>query len=109
MSSYVFKRAQDGVEARGWLTLTLELFLAAEDDVVDIGFRVGKLHPYPARKAIKLDHADGHHAEVLDVVGYYLGNPVRPMYLTSVSERSTMSSLIHNPPGKRSILLRTGG
>ena len=44
VSSYVFKRAQDGVEVQGWLTLTLELFLAAEDHVVDVGFRVGKLH-----------------------------------------------------------------
>ena len=37
----MFKRALDWVEAWGWLTLTLELFLVAEDDVVDVGVWVG--------------------------------------------------------------------
>jgi hypothetical protein len=82
----VFKRAQAGVEARAGLTLTLELFLVAKDDVVDVGFRVGKLHPYPAQKARKLDHEDGHHTEVLDVVGCYKCKLALRLYLSLVGK-----------------------
>ena len=74
----------------GEFILTIKKSSVVKDDVADIGVRAGTDIPAQQVHAVKLNHEDGHHAEVLDVVGYYLGKPVLPMYLTSVSERSTM-------------------
>ena len=104
MSWHVVKRAQAGMEARAGFTLTLELFIVAEDDVVDVRFRVGKLHPYTQHKR-RESSIMKMATEVLDVVGSYQLKLALRLYLSSVGKQSTM---ISQPPRKSLNLLSTG-
>ena len=56
--------------------------------------------------AVKLNHEDGHHTEVLDVVGSYENKLALRLCLSLVGKQSTMLS---QPPGKSLNLLSTRG